>query len=172
MEYTKKIRKATLFDVNKIWKIVEQGIYKRKTEGSLQWQDGYPNLDIIKNDIESEQGYVVESDNGVILGYIVLCQSGEPAYDELKTGWLTYNTPFLVLHRLVVCQNPKIKGLAFWIMKQAELKAKEFGFSSIKVDTNFDNSPMLYIFNKLNYTYAGEVYFRGNARMAFEKQIL
>ncbi len=39
---------------------------------------------------------------------------------------------------------------------------------SIKVDTNFDNLPMLKIVEKLGYTYCGEVYFEG-PRKAFEK---
>ena len=40
---------------------------------------------------------------------------------------------------------------------------------SIKVDTNFDNLAMLHIFNKLEYQYCGQVYFRGSARRAYEK---
>ena len=40
---------------------------------------------------------------------------------------------------------------------------------SIKVDTNFDNVPMLRILDKLGYVYCGEVFFRGSARKAFEK---
>lgn len=43
---------------------------------------------------------------------------------------------------------------------------------SIKVDTNFDNQPMLKILEKLQYTYCGEVYFRGSARKAFEKLLV
>ena len=38
-----------------------------------------------------------------------------------------------------------------------------------KLDTNFDNAPMLKILDKLGYTYCGEVFFRGSARKAFEK---
>ncbi len=37
------------------------------------------------------------------------------------------------------------------------------------MDTNFDNTPMLRILEKLGYTYCGEVYFRGSARRAYEK---
>jgi hypothetical protein len=40
---------------------------------------------------------------------------------------------------------------------------------SIKVDTNFDNIPMLKIMNKLNYIYCGEVFYEGDARKAYEK---
>jgi hypothetical protein len=42
---------------------------------------------------------------------------------------------------------------------------------SIKVDTNFDNIPMLRILEKLKYTYCGEVYFRGASRKAYEKEL-
>ena len=40
---------------------------------------------------------------------------------------------------------------------------------SIKVDTNFDNIPMLKILDKLNYSYCGEIFFEGAARKAYEK---
>ena len=42
---------------------------------------------------------------------------------------------------------------------------------SIKVDTNFDNIAMLKIFEKLGYTYCGEVQLRAGIRKAFEKVI-
>jgi hypothetical protein len=39
------------------------------------------------------------------------------------------------------------------------------------VDTNFDNVPMLKIFNKLGYVYCGEVLLMGAPRKAYEKVI-
>ena len=47
--------------------------------------------------------------------------------------------------------------------------AKNNQVFSIKVDTNYDNLPMLSILQKLDYTYCGKVYFRGGERKAFEK---
>ena len=49
--------------------------------------------------------------------------------------------------------------------------AKGNNIFSIKVDTNFDNIPMLKILEKLGYTYCGEVTFRGSFRKAFEKTL-
>ena len=43
---------------------------------------------------------------------------------------------------------------------------------SIRVDTNYDNIPMLKLLAALEYQYCGEVYFRGSARKAFEKVLL
>ena len=43
---------------------------------------------------------------------------------------------------------------------------------SIKADTNFDNLAMISIFEKIGYTFCGEVYFRGSPRKAFEKTLI
>ncbi|GAO44716.1 hypothetical protein FPE01S_03_07550 [Flavihumibacter petaseus NBRC 106054] len=43
------------------------------------------------------------------------------------------------------------------------------GVFSIKVDTNFDNIPMMKILDNLAYTYCGEVFFHGAPRRAYEK---
>lgn len=47
--------------------------------------------------------------------------------------------------------------------------SRQHNVFSIKVDTNFDNKPMLRIMDKLNYKYCGEVFFEGAQRKAFEK---
>ncbi len=38
--------------------------------------------------------------------------------------------------------------------------AKQQNIYSVKVDTNYDNQPMLHILQHLGYQYCGEVYFR------------
>ena len=48
---TISLRQATIADLPNIWDIIQQAILKRKNEGSEQWQDGYPNLEIIQEDI-------------------------------------------------------------------------------------------------------------------------
>ena len=55
------------------------------------------------------------------------------------------------------------------ILQEAEKLAREKGVESIRIDTNFDNIPMLKIIEKEGYKYRGEVYFLGSARKAFEK---
>lgn len=52
------LRQATLNDVDRIWEILQQAIEKRKEEGSEQWQNGYPNLDVVQNDISNGFGKI------------------------------------------------------------------------------------------------------------------
>lgn len=162
------LRKASAEDVTSIWLLLQKGIAKRKEEGSNQWQDGYPNELVVKNDILLNYGYVIENEKDQIVGYFALIFDVEPAYEKLEGTWLS-DQEYAVIHRLVTDPVHKVKGLAEWILLEIESIVQSKSVYSIKVDTNFDNGAMLYLFNKLGYKYCGEVYFRGSARKAFEK---
>jgi len=162
-------RKATASDIPSIWIIIQQAIARRKNDGSKQWQDGYPNEAVLKQDVEKGVGYVL-TNNDIFAGYAAILINDEPAYAELKGEWLT-NGDFVVVHRLAVAESYIGKGLAQKIMLCTEELAMENDVFSVKVDTNFDNLPMLKIFEKLGYTYCGEVTFRGGTRKAFEKKL-
>lgn len=162
------LRKATLNDVDRIWEILQKAIEKRKEEGSEQWQNGYPNIDVVQNDISNGFGYVIENKENLIVGYVAIINEVEPAYTAIEGKWINNDT-YLVVHRLAVAQNVTIKGLGSWTMTEIEKVAKSKNIHSIKVDTNFDNIPMLRIFEKLAYHYCGEVYFDGSPRKAFQK---
>ncbi|WP_300597818.1 GNAT family N-acetyltransferase [Niabella sp.] len=166
-----ELRTATAADAGAIWQLLQQAIEKRKQEGSAQWQDGYPNPDVVAKDIEKGYGYVCTNEAGDVIGYTALIFDGEPAYEALEGQWLT-NRPYAVIHRLATVTGPKaIKGLGTRIMMAVETVCRKQGIFSIKADTNFDNTGMLRVFEKLGYTYCGEVYFRGAARKAFEKKL-
>ncbi|MEH6304174.1 GNAT family N-acetyltransferase [Olivibacter sp. CPCC 100613] len=161
------LRAATIEDKDRIWEILQQAIELRKQQGSEQWQDGYPNPEVVKQDIDKEYAYVLVSQSD-ILAYMAVIFDGEPAYDKLEGTWLS-DGEYVVVHRVAVAQDIKTKGTATLLMKELERLAMTQGVYSVKVDTNFDNQAMLRILEKLNYQYCGKVYFRGGARMAFEK---
>lgn len=161
-------RKATSEDVQSVWQIIAQAIQRRKAEGSLQWQDGYPNLEVITQDIAKGTGYVLCSGNEVI-GYTAVLVNDEPEYARLKGEWMTQGD-FIVFHRVAIHEDYLGKGLAKHMLLYIEDVARQQQIYSIKADTNFDNLAMLKIFKSLGYAYCGEVTFRGaNVRMAFEK---
>ena len=164
------LRKAQIPEAEIIWQILQQAIERRRKDGSNQWQDGYPNQEVVKTDISLGKGYVLEIDNA-IAAYAALVFNDEPAYKEIIGDWLT-NDDFLVIHRVAVSDDFLGKGIAVLLFQKLEDFAKENQVFSIKVDTNFDNLAMLHILEKLNYQYCGEVYFRGSARKAFEKVLI
>ncbi|WP_104385757.1 GNAT family N-acetyltransferase [Sphingobacterium sp. HMA12] len=162
-----QIRKAEQADKGRIWEIIQQAIALRREQGSRQWQDGYPNEDVVQSDIDKGYGHVVEAD-GKIIGYVAIIFDIEPAYNVIEGKWLS-DGEYVGIHRLASAQDPHVKGVGTAIMQGVEEIAVLNGVYSIKVDTNFDNAGMLHVFDKLGYQYCGEVHFRGAARRAFEK---
>lgn len=169
MENSEKIefRKAVPEDSEKIWKILQQAILRRKKDGSEQWQNGYPNPETIKADIDSGYGYVL-TENDEIAAYSALILNYEPAYDKIDGKWLS-DGDFYVVHRVAVADEVAGKGYATEIFRRIEDFAKNQNVFSVKVDTNFDNAAMLHILEKLNYIYCGKVFLIGGERLAYEK---
>lgn len=165
MEYI--FRKANLQDQSLIWNILQQAIIRRKADGSNQWQDGYPNPEVIRKDIEKGVAYVL-SEGETIIGYTAVLINDEPEYAKINGKWLT-NDDFVVFHRVAVSEKHIGKGLGKKIIEFIEEFAHSNSIYSIKADTNFDNVAMMKTFEKMGYAYCGEVYFRGSPRRAYEK---
>ncbi len=162
-----QFKKAKLTDIPQIWKILQQAIARRKADGSDQWQNGYPNPETIRDDIEKGNGFVL-TDGETIIAYSAVIINDEPAYSEINGKWLT-NGDFVAVHRVAISEDYIGQGLAQKTFGFIEDFAFSQNIKSIKVDTNFDNAAMLRILEKLGYTYCGEVHFWGSARKAFEK---
>lgn len=162
-----EFRKALVTEQSRIWEILEQAIVRRKEDGSQQWQDGYPNPDVVRKDIGAGVGFVL-IENGVIAGYAAVLINDEPTYADIEGKWLT-NEDFVVVHRVAVAQNYLGRGLSGKIFGYIEEYATNNNIHSVKVDTNFDNIAMMKILEKRGYVYCGEVYFRGSPRRAYEK---
>jgi GNAT superfamily N-acetyltransferase len=161
------LRKATITELAPIWEILQDAIAQRKKDGSTQWQDGYPNPATIKEDINKGNAYVLVQDD-LIIAYAAIIFGIEPAYEAIQGNWLSNNN-YAVVHRVATANEFKGKGIASQLFLLIEALCIQNNIFSIKVDTNFDNKPMLRILEKLNYTYCGEVFFRGASRKAFEK---
>ena len=163
------LRPATADELPTIWAILQYAIEQRRLDGSRQWQDGYPNPDTVRSDLEQGVAHVVE-ERGTLLLYAAVIPEPEPAYEAIEGRWLTEG-PYMVLHRVAASPEAKGRGIATTFFRMVEDLCRERGVNSIKVDTNFDNGPMLRIMDKLGYTYCGEVHFRGSPRRAYEKVV-
>jgi GNAT superfamily N-acetyltransferase len=161
------LRPAIINEVAIIWGILQDAIAQRKSDGSDQWQNGYPSEQTVIDDINIGVGYVLEKDN-IIVAYAAILFDEEPAYNDIKGKWLSQDE-YAVVHRVATAKEYKGKGIATQLFLLIEQLCIDKNIYSIKVDTNFDNKPMLSILEKLNYSYCGEIFFGGAPRMAFEK---
>jgi len=165
MEYT--FRLAVAADQAAIWNIIEGAIRRRREDGSRQWQDGYPNPEVIAEDIARGYGYVLMAGE-TVAGYCAVMINNEPAYRAIDGHWIT-NGDFVVYHRIAIAESFLGKGLAQKMLGFIDGFALHNGIRSVRADTNYDNPGMLKIFEKMGYQYCGEVTFRGGSRKAFEK---
>ena len=160
-------RKAEINEIQTIWAILQQAILRRKNDGSNQWQDGYPNLAVVRKDIEKGYGHVL-LDRENIIGYCAILINDEPEYLKIDGSWLT-NTDFVVFHRVAISTAYLGQNLSKKMIDFIEDYATSLNIKSLKADTNYDNFAMMKILEKSGFKFCGIVYFRGSQRRAYEK---
>ena len=162
-----QLRQAQEADLDRIWEIILQAKEQMRLRNSLQWQDGYPAVENIIDDIHKGYGYVLFREERII-AYAAVVFDGEPVYDDIQGTWLS-DHPYVVVHRIAVADEVKRQGIATLFMQKIEELSLEKGIRSFRVDTISDNLYMHNIFAKLGFTYCGEVFYDKNQRMAYEK---
>lgn len=162
-------RKSEKSDVKSIMKIIKQAQEYLKSQGIDQWQNNYPNDDVINSDISKGESYVVE-ENGNIVATSVISFNKEKTYDIIHEGkWLT-DGKYAVIHRIAVDNTCKGLGVSHKIIEYAEEMCKEKGINSIKIDTHKENLSMQKMLEKNGFKYCGIIHLADGAeRLAFEK---
>lgn len=139
-----------------------------KAEGRDQWQNGYPALSDILEDIKAGNAY------GLYYGRDLVCYGavifgGEPTYKVIEGEWLG-SCSYVAVHRLAVSRTCLRKGLASAYLRETLELASSRGTGSCRIDTNHDNSYMLKLLEKEGFVHCGTITLAdGGKRLAFEK---
>lgn len=163
------IRIAAETDFSAIMELIKQAKEYLKGLNIDQWQDGYPNENIILKDIADRNGYVL-TDSGTVTGYVCISFDGDENYSVIEGQWRS-EQPYAVIHRITISDECKGKGLSALMFQFTETLCKVKGIHSIKVDTHEKNTAMKHILAKNNYEYCGIIQFRNCERIGFEKII-
>lgn len=166
-----EFRKTAEADINAVMNIIRQAQSYFKENGINQWQNNYPNFDVIMSDIKKGGSFVLIEDDKII-GTAAVYFDGEKNYDSIYDGkWIT-NDDYAVIHRIAVDYNLKGKGIASLIIKNVEDMCIKKSVHSIKVDTHEDNVSMQRLLKKNEFKYCGVIYLEDKSkRLAFEKNI-
>lgn len=166
-----EFRRTVEEDVNRVMEIIKQAQDYFKECNIDQWQNGYPNLQIIKEDIKNGWSYVLLKDNDIVATAAISFDK-ETTYERIHDGkWLS-NDAYAVIHRIAVDRNLKGLGLGAEIMKEAEKLMLSRGVHSIKIDTHEHNISMQKLLKKNGFQYCGVIYLEDHSkRVAFEKII-
>ena len=77
-----EIRMAYPNEINRIMEIIQDGKDSFAAAGVDQWQDGYPDQEIIFEDILESRGYVAV-ENQEVVAYAALYKGNEAAYNDI-----------------------------------------------------------------------------------------
>jgi len=131
MVYRKRI--AQFNDCQNILALINDGKRQMAAAGITQWDDSYPNKEVILKDIEHQKLWIY----------------GE-AFDACVTISRVTDTTFI--QRLVVSSSHQRNGIARFILndiiKNEELKSE---ITKIKISTNTSNIPIKNLVTSLNF---------------------
>ena len=80
-----EIRKSRMEDIERIMGVIHEAQESMRANGIPQWQDGYPNEEVISQDIQTSNSYVLVEDENVI-GTAYIVAGHEPNYDYIEEG--------------------------------------------------------------------------------------
>lgn len=171
-----KIRLANTNDINEVMKIINDAKIYLKNQGLKQWNlpDGYPQKEVLLNDINNKNCYVLENDNNLIATMTIIFEKDENYNAIYKGKWLS-NSNYASIHRIAIKNTHHHLKLGIKMLLEAEAIVKSKNFYSIKIDTHKDNIPMTKTILNAGYTYCGTIILKrteeDNKRDAYEKRL-
>lgn len=164
-----EFRKAQEADISSIMEIIKQAQSYFKIQEINQWQNNYPNIEVIKNDLENDYGYVLLKDKHIV-GTVSLSFDGEISYQRIYNGAWKSDEEYAVIHRIAVKDNYKGLGLASTMIQYIEEICRNKNIKSIRIDTHKENISMQKLIKKNGFEYCGIIYLVDKSeRLAFEK---
>jgi GNAT superfamily N-acetyltransferase len=165
------IRQATIHDTAALEALFAEARATIAALGIDQWQNGYPALSVIGEDITLGRSFVVEVE-GRVVGTFVLILDGEPTYDRIFDGaWPTGNSDrYVAIHRVAISVICRGQGLSTAILEYAAQAARDLGRASLRIDTHRGNIVMRRMLEKHGFAHCGTIYLQdGDERVAYEK---
>ncbi|MCI6636484.1 MAG: GNAT family N-acetyltransferase [Clostridiales bacterium] len=142
-----------------------------------QWQDGYPRVSDIENDIRRDELWIGMTGERIDCAAALLCgkpgeTSVEHTYDRIEDGaWLTCTrTEYAAVHRVACASWARGTGCASRMMTYLAELARGKGKLSLRIDTHEGNLAMRKMLAKNGFVYCGVIYLAGgDKRVAYER---
>ena len=148
------IRKAEKSDLENIMLMYKSCVTGMLKNGINQWDDTYPNQEIINEDLSTGTYYVAEMD-GTIIGGLNIDKNQDDTY--LALDWEDKSDSFLVVHRLGVKEKFWNKKIGKELMLFTEKLVIEKGLKSIRLDTYSGNPKAMEFYRRLGYSELGSI---------------
>ena len=163
-----KYSKANINQLDKIFELYSEAIENMEKQNIHQWDEIYPDKEILRQDILKNQMYIGEKDNNIAVCFVL----NEECYEEYKNGnWICPKARFCIIHRL--CVNPLFqnKGIARESMEYIENLCKSSEYDSIRLDCFTENPYSKKLYDKAGYTITGYADWRKGRFELREKKL-
>lgn len=160
--------KATKEQTKEVFSVFSAAINHMEQQGIHQWDEIYPDLPTITEDITKNQMYIGKIDEKIAVCFVL----SEEYDEEYKNGkWQWPDSKFCVIHRL--CVNPRFQnqGFATKTMEYIEKVCKEAGYDSIRLDCFTQNPYSRKLYEKAGYSVVGYADWRKGRFELREKYI-
>ena len=146
-------------DLDRILEIYEAARKFMAENGNpTQWKDGYPQRDMLEEDIRLQRLFVVEGE--AICGVFMFAMGDDPTYAYIEGSWNSVE-PYGVIHR--------IAGVGGGIF-EAALEFCTEQIHHLRIDTHADNKPMQHVVEKAGFSRRGIIYVAdGTPRIAYDR---
>ena len=163
-----KIRKSRSEDLERMLRLyADARVFMAEHGNPTQWANGYPEPEMLQEDIRAGVSYVCEDDQGRVVGTFVFFVGEDESYKVIEQGdWKDHRVPYGVVHRITSQRGegaPRGVGsfCLQWCFEQC---------GNVRIDTHRDNLPMQRALAKNGFERCGIVYVRGGEeRIAFQK---
>lgn len=157
-------------DLDHAFKIIQDCIIDLNQQEIHQWDESYPNISHISDDITSGKTYGI-FESLKLVGIVIVDDQQDKEYESIK--WSYNKTPIAVIKRLAIHPYFQGKGYSKKLMIFAEEFIQNQGFKSIRLDAYSINQRALQFYDSLNYQRNGKVFFpnRDSPFICFEKEI-
>ncbi|MBS1493456.1 MAG: GNAT family N-acetyltransferase [Bacteroidetes bacterium] len=157
-----EIKLCNINEAEDIFKIYDDCRKAMQSAGIFQWQNDYPTLETVIQDIESNNlyGYYEEEiEDGKCIGAISINTHQDEEYKGID--WKGPDENVIVIHRLAVNPEFQAKGIARLLMDFAEDLARKENYSAIRLDSYSQNKRALKFYENRGYQKRGECFFAG-----------
>lgn len=163
-----KYSKATKTQTDKVFSVYSAAVNHMKQQGIHQWDEIYPDLSVITEDIAKYQMHIGMIDEKIAVCFVL----SEECDEEYKNGkWQWPESKFCVIHRLCVNPDFQNQGIATKTLEYIEKLCKSQGYDSIRLDCFTENPYSRKLYDKSGYSVVGYADWRKGRFELREKYI-
>ncbi|MGL5353721.1 MAG: GNAT family N-acetyltransferase [Clostridium sp.] len=159
---------ATQDMLDSIVEMFTDAINKMKEINIYQWDEIYPNRNLLEEDIKKKQLYIALYNGEVVSAYVLNKECDE---EYINGEWKYPNSTYYVIHRL--CVNPKYQnnGIGQATMKYIENNLRQMNIETIRLDAFSLNPYALKMYERLGFSKVGIAKWRMGKFYLMEKKI-